>query len=77
MPQYKGREQLAGEMQWLTGMLGVVLPKCVSNKCREGQRELHACAELAEPVCYDELIVHRHVHPDIPIPCPPRHVGDC
>jgi len=63
LPQYKGREQLAGEMQWLTGMLGVVLPKCVSNKCREGQRELHACAELAEPVCYDELIVHRQVGP--------------
>ena len=63
LPQYASREQLAGEMQWLTGMLGVVLPKCVSNKCKEGQRELHACAELAEPVCFDELIVHRQVGP--------------
>lgn len=61
LPQYASREQLQGEMQWLTGMLGVVLPKCVSNKCKEGKRELHACAELAEPVCFDELIVHRQV----------------
>jgi len=72
LPQYASREQLAGEMQWMTGMLGVVLPKCVSNKCKEGQRELHACAELAEPVCYDELIVHRQVR-GAPCPAPPGH----
>ena len=61
LPQYASREQLQDEMQWLTGMLGVVLPKCVNPKCKDNQRELHACAELAEPVCFDELIVHRQV----------------
>ena len=75
LPQYASREQLAGEMQWMTGMLGVVLPKCVSNKCKEGQRELHACAELAEPVCYDELIVHRQVRGAPALPRPATLLG--
>ena len=64
LPQYSSRVQLDDEMQWLEGMLGVVLPKCVlPNKCNDGQRELYACAELAEPTCFDELIIHRQVGP--------------
>lgn len=62
LPQYSSKGQLQEEAQWLVDMLGVVLPKCVlPNKCKEGQRELQACNELAEPICFDELIVHRQV----------------
>ena len=63
LPQFASREQLETDAPWLMGMLDVVLPKCVlPHMCPSG-RQLRACDNLTQPVCFDELLVHRQVGP--------------
>jgi len=63
LPQFSSREQLETDAPWLMGMLDVVLPKCVlPHMCPSG-RQLRACDNLTQPVCFDELLVHRQVGP--------------
>ena len=63
LPQFSSREQLETDAPWLMGMLDVVLPKCVlPHMCPSG-RQLRTCDNLTQPVCFDELLVHRQVGP--------------
>ena len=63
LPQFSSHEQLETDAPWLMGMLDVVLPKCVlPHMCPNG-RQLRACDNLTQPVCFDELLLHRQVGP--------------
>ena len=63
LPQFSSREQLESDAPWLVGMLDVVLPRCVLPHLCPNGRVLRACDNLTQPVCFNELLVHRQVGP--------------